>query len=275
MRKDLLTATLALLLTTEARGDWFLNQEQEAYRHFQAGQYDQAAKVFSDPFRRGVSLYKTGRFQEAADAFKRVERPAVKEDAAYNLGNARFQLGDYPGAVEAYEAVLGANPDHEDAYHNLSLARAMLARIEQEAYEKEKAEQEREEAEERREKEEQERLEREEQESFLCGRLGERAFSQGLSVSDDAANGIYAGLPFDGEGTPKERVELIEAGVPRRVVTDRRWARKRGVVMRSGAAYRSTSRPPIISRSMRWASGALSDELRNAACTPASSSAPT
>ena len=53
------------------------------------------------------------------------------------------------------------------------------------------------------------------------------------------------------------------------------WARKRGVVMRSGAAYSSARRPLIISRSTCAASSLLWLELRKAACTPASSSAPT
>ncbi len=49
----------------------------------------------------------------------------------------------------------------------------------------------------------------------------------------------------------------------------------RGVVRRSGAAYSSTSRPLIISRSIFCVSSSVSVELRKAACTPASSSAPT
>jgi hypothetical protein len=39
-------------------------------------------------------------------------------------------------------------------------------------------------------------------------------------------------------------------------------AMKRGLVTRSGAAYSSTRRPLIISRSMRWASSPVSEELR-------------
>jgi hypothetical protein len=45
--------------------------------------------------------------------------------------------------------------------------------------------------------------------------------------------------------------------------------------MRSGAAYSSTSRPDSSSRSMSRASSPSSVELRNAAWTPLSSSAPT
>ena len=50
-------------------------------------------------------------------------------------------------------------------------------------------------------------------------------------------------------------------------------ARKRGVRMRSGAAYSSTSRPERSSRSMAEASWLSSVLFRKLACTPSSSSA--
>ena len=86
MKRLLLTAVagLTLVLVTEVRADWFLNQEQEAYEHFQVGDYGQAADGFSDDYRRGVSLYKSGRFQEAADSFSRAANasstPSILED---------------------------------------------------------------------------------------------------------------------------------------------------------------------------------------------------
>ena len=52
-------------------------------------------------------------------------------------------------------------------------------------------------------------------------------------------------------------------------------ARKRGVRMRSGAAYSSVSRPASSDCSMRRASSPSSVEFRKAAATPSSSSAPT
>lgn len=67
-----------------------------------------------------------------------------------------------------------------------------------------------------------------EERSFLCGRLGQRVFPDDLCLDDDAHNEVYPGLPFDAEGTPKERVALIERGVLTGPVTDEEWARKLG-----------------------------------------------
>ncbi|MCZ6598564.1 MAG: TldD/PmbA family protein [Planctomycetota bacterium] len=68
-----------------------------------------------------------------------------------------------------------------------------------------------------------------EQSSFLCGRTGERAFAEALTIVDDASNEVYPGLPFDGEGTPKRVVPLVERGVLTGPVTDRAYARKLGL----------------------------------------------
>jgi PmbA protein len=67
-----------------------------------------------------------------------------------------------------------------------------------------------------------------EESSFLCGRIGERCFPELLCVDDDAGNDVYPGTPFDGEGAPKQRVELIRRGVLTGPVTDADWARKLG-----------------------------------------------
>ena len=64
--------------------------------------------------------------------------------------------------------------------------------------------------------------------SFLAGRLGERVFDERLSLADDGLD--PRGLPkaFDLEGVPKRRVQLVETGVARDVVWDRRTAHRDG-----------------------------------------------
>ena len=64
--------------------------------------------------------------------------------------------------------------------------------------------------------------------SFLSGRLGERVMGAGVTIRDDYAHPLHPDAPFDWEGTPKQRVALIEDGVARTVVTDSAWARKLG-----------------------------------------------
>jgi predicted Zn-dependent protease len=67
-----------------------------------------------------------------------------------------------------------------------------------------------------------------EERSYLSGRLGEQLFHPSFSVSDDGLD--PRGLPkaFDLEGVPKRRVALIEEGVARDVVWDRRTAKQAG-----------------------------------------------
>ena len=129
-----------------ASATWFENSDQQALRQFEAGDYIEAAYGFSDPYRKGVALYRAGRYADAAKNFEVTEDPENRIEARYNLGNTRFQLADFAGAVTAFEQVLSADPTHSDAQHNLGVARAMLAQVEQEQFkEKEKEKQEKQE----------------------------------------------------------------------------------------------------------------------------------
>lgn len=81
-----------------------------------------AAAVLSDPAWRGPALYEAGRYGEAAAVFRDGGRRN-----AYNLGNALARLGDYAGAVDAYDAALQFNPRDADARANRSLIAKALA----------------------------------------------------------------------------------------------------------------------------------------------------
>jgi PmbA protein len=67
-----------------------------------------------------------------------------------------------------------------------------------------------------------------EERSFFAGRIGERAFDEKVTLVDDALD--PRGLPkaFDYEGTPKQRVPLVEAGVICGPVWDRTTAARAG-----------------------------------------------
>ncbi|MGZ8741242.1 MAG: TldD/PmbA family protein [Gaiellaceae bacterium] len=64
--------------------------------------------------------------------------------------------------------------------------------------------------------------------SYFADRLGQKVFDEKISIADDALD--PRGLPkaFDFEGTPKQRVQLVEAGVARSVVWDRATAAHAG-----------------------------------------------
>ena len=64
--------------------------------------------------------------------------------------------------------------------------------------------------------------------SFLSGRIGEKLFHPAFSLYDDGRD--PRGLPkaFDFEGVPKQRVAIVESGVAKDVVWDRRTAAQAG-----------------------------------------------
>jgi PmbA protein len=65
-----------------------------------------------------------------------------------------------------------------------------------------------------------------EQRSFLNNRVGAQIFGPNINVWDDASHPLQAGAPFDGEGIPRQRMQLIENGVVRRLVYARATAEK-------------------------------------------------
>jgi predicted Zn-dependent protease len=60
--------------------------------------------------------------------------------------------------------------------------------------------------------------------SYFCGRIGEQAFDPKVSIADNALDADNLPKAFDFEGTPKQRVDLVQQGVIRGVVWDRRTA---------------------------------------------------
>lgn len=67
------------------------------------------------------------------------------------------------------------------------------------------------------------------QRSFLTDRLGTRLFGENIHIFDDALHPLQAGVPFDGEGEPRRKLALVEAGVPRDLAYSRASARRAGV----------------------------------------------
>jgi len=64
--------------------------------------------------------------------------------------------------------------------------------------------------------------------SFMTEKMGQKVFSDSLTVWDDGLDVSGMPLPFDFEGVPKQKVVLIEDGVAKNVVYDTATARKDG-----------------------------------------------
>jgi predicted Zn-dependent protease len=64
--------------------------------------------------------------------------------------------------------------------------------------------------------------------SFLSGRLGECLMGENITIRDDPYHPLQRGAPFDAEGMPTRPVTIIERGIAKGPVYDRRTAAKEG-----------------------------------------------
>jgi predicted Zn-dependent protease len=78
-------------------------------------------------------------------------------------------------------------------------------------------------------------------------RLGEAQFDPAVSIWDDATAPSALGIPFDADGTPKRRLDLVSAGVSAALAHDRRTARKLGTESTGHAVGESDAYGPIPS----------------------------
>jgi predicted Zn-dependent protease len=67
------------------------------------------------------------------------------------------------------------------------------------------------------------------QRSFLTDRLGKKLFGENINIYDDVAHPLQSGVPYDGEGVPRRKLTLVEAGVPLEVAYSRASAHRAGV----------------------------------------------
>lgn len=80
--------------------------------------------------------------------------------------------------------------------------------------------------------------------SFVAGRRGERVVHPSLTLVEDVRSPGTVGLPFDHEGTPRQRVDLIRDGVASDLVHDRHTARRMGVMSTGHALPAPNPRGP-------------------------------
>ncbi len=59
-----------------------------------------------------------------------------------------------------------------------------------------------------------------EERSFMTGKFGEKLMDERVNIYDDVSDPDMIGYPFDYEGVPKQRVDIIDEGVANEVVYD-------------------------------------------------------
>ena len=70
--------------------------------------------------------FAAGQWQNALNYYQMIEGENLESaDLYYNIGNAYFKLDDIPHAILYYERALKLDPAHDDAAHNLEIARQM------------------------------------------------------------------------------------------------------------------------------------------------------
>ncbi|MEM7585971.1 MAG: hypothetical protein AAF560_21455 [Acidobacteriota bacterium] len=150
-----LILTLGLLtLAQNAAADWpawverlLFNPTERTQRgieHFGDGEVGDASEPLETALRlQGndpVAQYNAGtaRLSSGGDALSLLESAAtggagdLVPAARYNLGKARLDSMDYPGAIEAFKEALRHDPGNEDAKFNLELAQKLLEEQQQE-----------------------------------------------------------------------------------------------------------------------------------------------
>jgi PmbA protein len=65
----------------------------------------------------------------------------------------------------------------------------------------------------------------EDKRSCLNERMGKQLFSKNISIWDDAYHPLQLGAPFDGEGMPRQKLQLVDRGVAKNLVYSRSSAK--------------------------------------------------
>lgn len=114
---------------------------QQGNKFYEQGKYKEATEDYAkalkkDPtnlpgmFNLGNSLYQQKKYDESRKVMANTEKIAKdkngKAAANYNIGNSYMSQQKWEDAVEAYKKTLKNNPQDADAKYNLSYARQML-----------------------------------------------------------------------------------------------------------------------------------------------------
>ncbi|UWQ89635.1 VWA domain-containing protein [Rhodobacteraceae bacterium M382] len=107
--------------------DWFFTPDQQGMMAWNNKEFAQAASLFTDPMWRGITLFKSGQYADAADHYARLDTP----EGAFGQGMAHIRNREYRPAIAAFEKALTLQPEFSEAEWNLAVARAILVYVEE------------------------------------------------------------------------------------------------------------------------------------------------
>ena len=105
--------------------DLWQRRDIQAFEALQGEDAATASMLFEDPRWRGVAGFRSGAYADAASTFADIE--SKHADDYYNLGNSLAFAGDVAKAIDAYDAALDLQPEHEDAAHNKGILEKLLS----------------------------------------------------------------------------------------------------------------------------------------------------
>jgi Ca-activated chloride channel family protein len=114
--------------------DLWARSDQQSATALEQGDPARAAGVARDPRWKGAALYRDEQYEEASESFDHNDDPT----AHYNRGNALARAGRLGEALDAYDAVLEADPQHGDALHNRTLVARLMEQLRQRSQQQQK-----------------------------------------------------------------------------------------------------------------------------------------
>jgi len=121
----MLAAVFLIPAPSSVAGTWtdlFFTADQQGGRHFEKGEYTQAAGKFEDIRWKGIAYYRAGEFEQAINQFALLDIP----EGHFYLGNCYAKMNSLPAAAESYREALRLRPDFPEAEQNLRLVESLI-----------------------------------------------------------------------------------------------------------------------------------------------------
>ena len=113
---------------------------KKGIENFGQGKFEEAKKNFIDAqlknpemselyYNIGSAAYKSGAYDEALNNFTRAmdtEDPELKDKSRFNLGNTKFRMEDFEGAIEAFEGIPAGSKLHKKAADNIAFVKKVM-----------------------------------------------------------------------------------------------------------------------------------------------------
>ncbi len=105
---------------------WMTNDQQGRY-YFEEGEYEKAADKFEDNMWKGISYYKSEKYEDAISQFAMMNN----SESNFYLGNSYAQIKNYELGKDSYKEAIAQKNDFHEAEYNLKLIEEIIRKIEE------------------------------------------------------------------------------------------------------------------------------------------------